>query len=54
MGIFDGLFGTSEEDLQAAIAAEDGKKILEDCQKCMTLTTKIMSAPWPPRAGGGT
>jgi hypothetical protein len=39
---------------QAAIAAEDGKKILEDCQKCMALTTKIMSVPWPQRAGGGT
>ena len=39
---------------QTAIATQDGKKMLDDCQKCMMLMAKAMSAGWMPRSNGGT
>jgi hypothetical protein len=39
---------------QAAVAAQDGKQVFEDCQKCMASTAKLMSAGWMPRAKSNT
>jgi hypothetical protein len=38
---------------QASVASQDGKLLLEDCQKCMMLTANLMSGGWMPRANGG-